>query len=659
MFLDTNISTISQSNKFGLVYKMSRYSGFNGRKKLPYAYGGTRVGMNSLKTVASASANPGSVPIQPGPSESPSNSLAASTNIGDVYGQTPRNQPPKYKYKYKYPLGRKRKRVAGEGGGPTDKKLRWEYGSDSDNDGKPGIEPRSVPGDQYAQGASVNTEADKKRKAEEDNTPLDEYTVNSEYINAGNEMAEEDYANILAQASGILTSADFILSIIPGAEAIPFRTAITKLKNTVNDMTTTAQTVAKLSPVLHTLESKVKGWGKSTLEKLAEEGPEAWKNFMDNLQSLTVHVDQNAKANPPGRGFVPPKGVGNQPGESYVPEANVTSVDAGVSFGERDTSNQGEEPMQAYGGTEQKAMGGDPNRLNPITPATGSRQTAATANSLISIKKLKAAAERTTRELGPAAVHGNARERANMGKGALDTYEFQGPYDYPVYPGGRPDDSLTMMGAWRTNGGNDSSLWYSKKTAKGANAKRNKYFKWSMKGGGRWRKMSKDEMVNVIQKGGQSDNRFYGTRTNLKFAEFQRNRDRNVAMGRAGNAKVVESEHGDFSRGRNKYVDANKVGVATQQDVPPPGKPGERKQEPTEGTSGEGVGSKKEDDDIYGGHALEMFSSDLDKSSYARFYIPSRELDEGHYKEFVKGKRAGKWGSTEEYLNDLRRRKSA
>jgi len=181
-----------------------------------------------------------------------------------------------------------------------------------------------------------------------------------------------------------------------------------------------------------------------------------------------------------------------------------------------------------------------------------------------------------------------------MGKGALDTYEFQGPYDYPIYPGGRPDDSLTMMGAWRTDGGHDSSLWYSKKTAKGADARRNKYWKWSMKGGGRWRKMTKDEMVNVFQKGGNSDNRFYGTRAGLKFTDFQRqtlsNRDRDVALARIGNARVVNSEHGDFSRGRNKYVDANKVGIAKPGDAPPAATIGNLPQGPKDGPDNQEVG---------------------------------------------------------------------
>jgi hypothetical protein len=149
-------------------------------------------------------------------------------------------------------------------------------------------------------------------------------------------------------------------------------------------------------------------------------------------------------------------------------------------------------------------------------------------------------ATQTAKELGPEAVHGNARERANMGKGALDSYSFNGPYDYPIYPGGRADDTLTLMGAWRTTrGGNGSSLWYSKKTAKGADAKRNKYYKWSTKNGGNWRKLTKDEMVNVFQKrtGGEGGN-FYGVPAGARFADLIKQqlaeKEKDFALGRAG-----------------------------------------------------------------------------------------------------------------------------
>lgn len=204
-----------------------------------------------------------------------------------------------------------------------------------------------------------------------------------------------------------------------------------------------------------------------------------------------------------------------------------------------------------YQSDQLKDVHPDTNRTNPITPATGSRQTPATANSIQGVKDLRSMAEWKSKKLGPASVHGTAAERANMGKGALDSYEFNGPYDYPIYPGGRPDESLTLMGAWRTRGGHHSSLWYSKKTAKGGDAKRNKYFKWSEKGGGNWRKMGKDTMVNVFQKPGrwEGDNWFNVT-PGQKFAQFQhahlRAKEKDIQMGRIGN--MIQNERKESGR---------------------------------------------------------------------------------------------------------------
>jgi hypothetical protein len=592
---------------------MSRLGGMmvgNSRRR-PYIFGGTSSGMSSLKALASSTANPGSVPNQNPPGSAgavTSSPQEMRNNLSDINGTTMQNHPQKYKYKYKYPgiKNNKRKREGGDGY-PVDKKLRFQDESESDED-MPDIEPRSVPGDQYAQGASVNMDVAKTKKTTKKKKPQ---KPTKQVIEHGKQ------ANSEAQYwTGVATTVFEGVKALGGEKLLPphLQTTFQALGTVLNTLTAdfTKAKIADYAGDL-TLDEKMRKYGADKkireleaktheiienielpdVKKALGSAYEKVKNAVESVSSFAANVDNQVFHAPAaGKGIVQPTGMGQGPGESYVPEANVISENASVSAGPRDISTQGEEPLQAYGGEEQKAMsGGDPNRTDPITPATGSRQTSATANSLVSVKQLKAAAERTVREKGPEAVHGNARERANMGQGALDTYEFQGPYDYPVYPGGRPDDSLTMMGAWRTNGGNDSSLWYSKKTAKGANAKRNKYFKWSTKGGGRWRKLSKDDMVNVIQKGGQSDNRFYGTRTNLKFMEFQRNRDRNVALARAGNALVVNSEHSDFSRGRNKYIGANKVGIPTSSDVPSTRQTGKLQQNTTEGPSEKPVGS--------------------------------------------------------------------
>ena len=206
---------------------------------------------------------------------------------------------------------------------------------------------------------------------------------------------------------------------------------------------------------------------------------------------------------------------------------------------------------------QKESTGPDTDRTDPITPATGSKQTSETANSLASVPQLRQMAKDTTAKLGPEAVHGNARERANMGKGALDSYSFAGPYDYPVYPGGREDDTLTLMGAWRTTrGGNGSSLWYSKKTAKGANAKRNKYYKWSTKGGGNWRKLTKDEMVNVFQKRtGAEGGNFYGVPAGSRFkdliAQQIAEKDKDIALGRTG-AQIQQNRKMGYIGGQPK-----------------------------------------------------------------------------------------------------------
>lgn len=189
---------------------------------------------------------------------------------------------------------------------------------------------------------------------------------------------------------------------------------------------------------------------------------------------------------------------------------------------------------------QKESTGPDTDRTEPITPATGSKQTVDTANSIVGAPTLRKMAKDLVKAGGPEAVHGTARERANMGKGALDSYSFNGPYDYPVYPGGRPDSTLTLMGAWRTTrGGNGSSLWYSKKTAKGADAKRNKYFKWSTKGGGNWRKLTKDEMVNIFQKRtGSEGGNFYGVPAGARFADLINQqlaeKQKDIALGKRG-----------------------------------------------------------------------------------------------------------------------------
>lgn len=207
---------------------------------------------------------------------------------------------------------------------------------------------------------------------------------------------------------------------------------------------------------------------------------------------------------------------------------------------------------------QEKATGPDTNRTDPITPATGAKQTTDTANSVVGPSIVRDMAAKKIAKDGPESVFGNARERANMGKGAYDAHSFSGPYDYPIYPGGKPDDTLTGMGAWRTRNGHSSSLWFSRKTAKGGDAKRNKYFKWSTKGGGNWRKLNKEEMMNVFQKPTRLEGgNFYGVVSGVKFRDLIHNqlaeKEKDIAMGKVGARKAEDAKMG--------WVDGQKRGA--------------------------------------------------------------------------------------------------
>ena len=137
------------------------------------------------------------------------------------------------------------------------------------------------------------------------------------------------------------------------------------------------------------------------------------------------------------------------------------------------------------------------DRRNPITPETGAQQTVGTANSIIGADPIVDEAEQSN----PKEVMGGAEERANVGKGAYSGYEFCGPYDYPSRPSGRVDSTLTALGAWRSKTGeHQSSLWASRFTEKGKPAKREKYMKWSTKGGGSWKSLSSYDAMRTFHK---------------------------------------------------------------------------------------------------------------------------------------------------------------
>lgn len=204
----------------------------------------------------------------------------------------------------------------------------------------------------------------------------------------------------------------------------------------------------------------------------------------------------------------PPPGNAPAPGQGAVGSGTAPTTSAGSGTVPAGEAPPGA-PGPAYGpagvppGPGQpppKAEGPDPNRMEPITPATGSQQTPANANQNVSIEKFADEVAGSEQMLGTAAVMGTARERANMGKGEEDNYNFEGPYDAPTFPGGKVNNELTLMGAWRTKKGNASHLYFGNKNSRGGLAKRGKYYKWSTKNGGNWRQMSKQDALNVFSK---------------------------------------------------------------------------------------------------------------------------------------------------------------
>lgn len=203
----------------------------------------------------------------------------------------------------------------------------------------------------------------------------------------------------------------------------------------------------------------------------------------------------------------------------------------------------------------EKAREPDSDRVDPITPASGSKQTPETANSLVSADKILESAKKQPQE----DVLGTAEERANMGKGAFSGYEFAGPYDYPSYPSGRRDTQLTSLGAWRSKTGEHSaSLWSGRMTAKGTPAKRDKYYKWSTKGGGNWSKLNSADAMRVMTKNSARKN---GARwmdrpnpgqelTHLMSSTLKRKME-DIQMGKAGNERMNKRKKGqDATAGR-------------------------------------------------------------------------------------------------------------
>ena len=241
-------------------------------------------------------------------------------------------------------------------------------------------------------------------------------------------------------------------------------------------------------------------------------------------------------------------GYKNKPGRTGPPPPPGITPPPPVN---ENTQGQGDYHPPPYGDGSnfaEKARESDSDRTNPITPATGSKQTPSTANSLVGAGPIMASAEKQS----PEKVYGTAEERANMGKGRPSPWEYNGPFDFPSRAGGSLNTSLTAVGAWRSKTGEHaSSVWRSQLTARGEPAKRDSFYKWSSKGGGNWRQLNGSDAMHVFSK---MDAKRNGARwlsrpnpgqqlTHLMGATLKRKME-DINMGKKGNERMNKRKKG-------------------------------------------------------------------------------------------------------------------
>ena len=249
----------------------------------------------------------------------------------------------------------------------------------------------------------------------------------------------------------------------------------------------------------------------------------------------------------------PPRPAGNtgdknKPGRTGPPPPPGITPPPPVN---ENTQGQGDYHPPPYGDGSnfaEKARESDSDRTNPITPATGSKQTPSTANSLVGAGPIMASAAKQS----PEKVYGTAEERANMGKGRPSPWEYNGPFDFPSRAGGSLNTSLTAVGAWRSKTGEHaSSVWRSQLTARGEPAKRDSFYKWSSKGGGNWRQLSGADAMHVFSK---MDAKRNGARwldrpnpgqqlTHLMGSTLKRKME-DINMGKKGNERMNKRKKG-------------------------------------------------------------------------------------------------------------------
>jgi hypothetical protein len=202
-------------------------------------------------------------------------------------------------------------------------------------------------------------------------------------------------------------------------------------------------------------------------------------------------IGDMSKPPPPKGGSISGGGV-PQSASSYIMDKDPKGLDETHEI----TRGQGKQLAGPYDTAPKAEEGGDPNRLDPQNPATGSTQTPASANSLTKPAILAA----TAKSKPQGEVLGNAMERSNLGKGEESGYEFSGPYDYPQRATGKPEAGITAVGGWRSKTGSHSnSLWKSTVTARGTPAKNARYYKWSGKRT-EWANLSTAKAMNILSK---------------------------------------------------------------------------------------------------------------------------------------------------------------
>ena len=199
---------------------------------------------------------------------------------------------------------------------------------------------------------------------------------------------------------------------------------------------------------------------------------------------------------------------------------------------------------------------GDPNRLDPITPATGAAsQRASNPNSIKKTRDFESFIKGTIQQKGPEAVFGNAYDRTNAvgAGGVVNDWTNNGPYDYPDR---KVDPTLGLVGAWRTKAGGANTLWTSYMNAKGTglNMKKNKYYKYSQRRK-EWIPIKGDGAVNdYMKKRNCRGNQIYGVPTGTRFSslvsKLRKHKIKDIRLARSGGELMEMRKHSSIGMER-------------------------------------------------------------------------------------------------------------